>query len=123
MPVLRIKLPNHGEVTHLIAGDRISIGRRPDNTIQILDRSVSGHHAELIATNGHYRLHDLQSTNLCFVEGQPVSDFHLHHSCRISFGTVECEFDATASEVTKKRRSPSHSSKGTWPSYVAKTAS
>ena len=72
MPVLRIKLPNQGEVTHILSGEHISIGRRPDNTIQILDRSVSGHHAELISVNGHYRLHDLQSTNLCFVDGQPV---------------------------------------------------
>ena len=95
MPILRIKLPNQGEVTHVLAGERVTIGRRPDNTIQIVDRSVSGHHAELVPVNGHYRLHDLESTNLSFVEGQPVTDFHLHGSCRLSFGTVECDFDAT----------------------------
>ena len=82
---------------HLLSGDRITIGRRPDNTIQILDRTVSGHHAELIATNGHYRLHDLGSTNLTCVDGQPIIDFHLHRPCRISFGTVECEFSPVAS--------------------------
>ena len=93
MPCIRIKLPdNRGEVTHVLAGERITIGRRPDNTIQIIDRSVSGHHAELVSTNGHYRLHDLGSTNLTFIEGEPVSDFHLHDRCTVSFGTVECEF-------------------------------
>lgn len=102
MPVLRIKLPNHGEVTHVLSGERISIGRRPDNTIQILDRSVSGHHAELIAVNGHYRLHDLKSTNLCFVDGQPVTDYHLHSTCKVAFGTVECEFDEAASEASNE---------------------
>ena len=95
MPILRIKLPNQGEVTHVLSGERVTIGRRPDNTVQIVDRSVSGHHAELVPVNGHYRLHDLESTNLSFVEGQPVTDFHLHGSCRLSFGTVECDFDAT----------------------------
>ena len=93
MPTLRIKLPDQGEITHELAADRITIGRRPDNTIQIIDRSVSAHHAELIAEGGHYRLHDLGSTNLCFVDGSPVSDFHLHQECRVTFGTVECEFD------------------------------
>ena len=93
MPTLRIKLPNHMEVTHQLSGERISIGRRPDNMIQVMDRSVSGHHAEFIAADGHYRLHDLGSTNLTFINGEPVSDFHLHHACPISFGTVECFFD------------------------------
>ncbi len=93
MPVLRIKLPdNKGEIAHVLAGDRITIGRRPDNTIQIIDRTVSGHHAELVAANGHYRLHDLGSTNLTCVDGQPVTDFHLHDACKVSFGTVECDF-------------------------------
>lgn len=104
MPSLRIKLPeNKGEVTHVLAGERITIGRRPDNTIQIIDRTVSGHHAELISTNGHYRLHDLGSTNLTCVDGQPVTDYHLHQSCKVSFGTVECDYtlDATASTSDK----------------------
>jgi CheY-like chemotaxis protein len=93
MPILRIKLPeNKGEITHVLAGERITIGRRPENTIQIIDRTVSAHHAELIATNGHYRLHDLGSTNLTCVDGQPITDFHLHESCKVNFGTIECEY-------------------------------
>lgn len=93
MPVLRIKLPdNKGEITHVLAGDRITVGRRPENTIQIIDRTVSAHHAEFISTAGHYRLHDLGSTNLTCVDGQPITDFHLHQGCRVSFGSVECEF-------------------------------
>ncbi len=84
------------EVTHQLSGERITIGRRPDNTIQISDRSVSGNHAELIAADGHYRLHDLGSTNLTFVDGAPVRDFHLQHASPVSFGTVECFFDPLA---------------------------
>jgi CheY-like chemotaxis protein/prefoldin subunit 5 len=112
MASLRIKHPDdRGELLHLLSGDRITIGRRPDNTIQIMDRTVSGHHAELIATNGHYRLHDLGSTNLTCVDGQPVVDFHLHRPCKVSFGTVECEFSPetargdhrTASEIVPTR--------------------
>lgn len=97
MPTLRIKLPDESEVTHVLMGERISVGRRPDNTIQILDRSVSAHHAELILVDGHYRLHDLASTNFSFVDGTQVTDFHLHNSCKVRFGNIECEFDATPS--------------------------
>ncbi len=98
MPTLRIKLPDQSEATHVLKGERISVGRRPDNTIQIIDRSVSAHHAELILIDGHYRLHDLESTNKSFVEGIPITDFHLHGTCKIGFGNVECEYDATPNE-------------------------
>jgi pSer/pThr/pTyr-binding forkhead associated (FHA) protein len=95
MPTLRIQLPDQSEATYVLTGERITVGRRPDNTIQILDRSVSAHHAELILAGGHYRLHDLQSTNLSFVDGTPVTDYHLRASCRVAFGNVECDYDAT----------------------------
>jgi len=95
MPTLRIKLPDAGETTHVLRGDRITVGRRPDNVVQILDRSVSGYHAELIWEGDHYRLHDLGSTNFCFIEGQQITDFNLRNSCKIGFGNVECEFDSS----------------------------
>lgn len=94
MPTLRIKLPDQSEVTHELSADKVTVGRRPDNTIQIIDRSVSAHHAELVLSDdGHYRLHDLGSTNLSFVDGSPITDYHLRQPCRITFGTIECEFD------------------------------
>ena len=96
MPTLRIKLPNNTETVHQLSGDTITVGREPDNTIQIKDRVVSAHHAEIIAADGHYRLHDLGSTNLTFVDGEPVTDFHLHGKCKIVFGTVECFYDPLA---------------------------
>lgn len=95
MPTLRIQLPDSGEATYVLTGERITVGRRPDNTIQILDRSVSAHHAEFLLVGDYYRLHDLQSTNLSFVEGTPVTDFHLRSSCKVTFGNIECAFDAT----------------------------
>src|SRR5580704_118107 len=93
MPLLRIHLPETGEVTHELSGARITVGRRPDNTIQIIDRSVSAHHAEFLFVDGHYRLHDLESTNLTFVDGAAVTDYHLLASTKLAFGTVQCEFD------------------------------
>ncbi len=97
MPTLRVLTPDQAEAVYVLTGERVTVGRRPDNTIQIIDRSVSAHHAEFLLVDGHYRLHDLQSTNLTFVEGNQISDYHLHGSCKIGFGNVECEFDSAAS--------------------------
>ena len=98
MPTIRVLLPGSPEAKYVLKGDKVTVGRRPDNTIQIIDRSVSAHHAEFLLTDDHYRLHDLGSTNLTFVDGQQVSDFHLHSNCKVTFGTVVCEFDASPSE-------------------------
>lgn len=99
MPTLRIMMADGTEVTHTLRGDRVTIGRRPDNTIQILDRSVSGYHAELIHEGDHYRLHDLGSTNLSFVEGDAVMDFHLHEACKLGFGNIQAQYDAAGMDA------------------------
>ncbi len=111
MPTLRIKMPDQTEVTHVLKGELITVGRRPDNTIQILDRSVSAHHAQLLFENDHYRLHDLESTNLSFVEGSQVTDFHLHNSCKITFGNIECDYDASAAEPEEPKLTPAQMEK------------
>jgi CheY-like chemotaxis protein len=104
MPILRIKLPDRPvDVTHVLEGERITVGRGPDNTIQINDRTVSKHHAELLAVHGHYRLHDLDATNRTCVDGQPVTDFHLLENCQVLFGTVEAEFSPEMPTEQDKR--------------------
>ena len=101
MPTLRIHHPETGAVTHELSGNRITVGRRPDNTIQIIDRSVSAHHAEFIFVDGHYRLHDLGSTNLTFVDGAAITDYHLLGNTKLAFGTVQCEFDNSTTLETR----------------------
>ena len=97
MASIRIPFPEKDEPgVVLLQGPCVTVGRLPFNTLQIIDRTVSGFHAEFIQDNGHYRLHDRGSTNGTFVNGEPVTDFHLREACKISFGTIECEFDPAA---------------------------
>jgi len=93
MPCLRIRIPGRGETMHVVSGERVTVGRHPRNAIQILDPSVSAFHAELLATEGHYRVRDLQSTNCTFVGGQAVVEQRLSGRCTIAFGNVECDYD------------------------------
>jgi pSer/pThr/pTyr-binding forkhead associated (FHA) protein len=93
MASLRLTFPEKDQPTVIaLTGARLTIGRLPFNTIQIIDRTVSGFHAELINEHGHYRLHDRGSSNGTYVNGQRVSDFHLNEACTIGFGTVEAHF-------------------------------
>jgi hypothetical protein len=93
MPSLRISFPEkESPAVVVLQGRRITIGRLPQNTIQIRDRTISGYHAELIEEGDHYRLRDVDATNGILVNGEPVTDFHLREACKVSFGGVECEF-------------------------------
>lgn len=91
MASLKISFPEGGKWI-LLRGTHISVGRFPDNTIQIQDRTVSAYHFELYLENDHYRLHDSGSTNGVVIEGRRVQDYHLRVECRIMVGTVLCEF-------------------------------
>jgi pSer/pThr/pTyr-binding forkhead associated (FHA) protein len=103
MASLRLTFPEKDEPTVIaLTGARLTIGRLPFNTIQIIDRTVSGFHAELISEHGHYRLHDRGSSNGTFVNGQKVADFHLSEPCTITFGTVEAQFSPEAVAVTEE---------------------
>jgi hypothetical protein len=93
MPSLRISFPEKESPSVVVLrGRRITIGRLPQNTIQILDRTISAHHAELIEEEDHYRLHDLEATNGILVNGEPVTDYHLLEACKVTLGGVECDF-------------------------------
>ena len=74
MASIRIPFPEQPEPSIVaLTGARITIGRLPFNTVQIIDRIISGFHAELILENGHYRLHDRGSTNGTLLNGIKIS--------------------------------------------------
>jgi predicted component of type VI protein secretion system len=95
MPKLSLFL-EEGRVSHELSEDPISIGRGPDNLIQILDPSVSGRHAQLVLVEERYQLQDLGSTNGTRVNGETVTEIFLREGDRIRFGKVEARFERDA---------------------------
>lgn len=94
MASLRLKFPEKEEPSVIVlTGSRVTLGRLPLNTIQVVDRTLSGFHAEFVLEEDHYRLHDRGSTNGTFVNGESVTDFHLREACKVGFGALECEFN------------------------------
>ncbi len=101
MPALRIKHPTLGIITHVLRSERVTIGRADDNSIRIPHPSIGKYHAEIVATDGEFRLHSIRSTHPCLVDGVPATNHELLHGCQISFGAVECEFDAHATTTAR----------------------
>lgn len=82
-----------GEVVPILvdaaAGGVFTVGRRPGNSLQVTDGSVSGKHAEIVVSAGGVTVRDLGSTNGTLVGGQKVSESGLQHLGQFSLGAVE----------------------------------
>lgn len=95
---LRFESGERAGETIPIQGQGFTIGRRPGNALQILDNSVSGHHAEIVIDGEGARVEDLGSTNGTKVRGERVKENRLVPGDRVHFGAVEMVFlDAAAS--------------------------
>ena len=69
--------------------ERITIGRKPDNDIQIDNLAVSGKHALIITILDDSFLEDLGSTNGTYVNGRRVTRAVLVAGDRLMVGRVE----------------------------------
>ena len=70
-----------------------TIGRHPDNTIQILDRIISKEHAQIQrASDGRYLLRDLKSLNGTFMRGERVADHYLNDGDEFTMGSTRIVF-------------------------------
>jgi hypothetical protein len=89
-PVYGVPRLDFGMVSVALRPERTTVGRAPDNVIQLAHSSVSSHHAELIETEDGILLRDLHSTNGTTHHGAPVSETIVSAGARIRFGDVEC---------------------------------
>lgn len=65
---------------------RIALGRHDANDLQLVSRTVSNFHAEVIHDEGRLVLRDLESTNGTFVNDQRVDEIELKPGDRIRLG-------------------------------------
>lgn len=74
-------------------GALTALGRHPENTVEIPDRSVSKFHAQIQRTHdGRYILQDLGSRNGTYVAGQRVERYDLGDGDELVLGTVRFRF-------------------------------
>lgn len=72
-----------------ISASGFTIGRRPGNSLQVLDNSVSGRHAEFLIDDQGVTLRDLDSTNGTRVGELRVIEQRITHGDHLFLGTVE----------------------------------
>lgn len=90
----RITVQGEGTPTEweLKAGT-VTIGRKPDNDVQLDDPTVSAHHAKIVTYFQSSYIQDLDSTNGTFVNGRRVRMHTLHAGDRVNVGKFELMFD------------------------------
>ncbi len=78
--------------------ERLSIGRKPHNDIQIDNLAISGEHAVIVTILNDSFLEDLNSTNGTLVNGQPIKKHILRNNDIVELGKYRLKFMAGESE-------------------------
>src|SRR5207248_9663951 len=82
--------------THELKVDKTTIGRVEDNTFQIAEPSVSSHHCEILLRGPEVVVHDLNSTNGTFINGEKVSESVLKPGQVLRLGQIEMRLETEA---------------------------
>lgn len=72
--------------------ERITMGRKPHNDIQIDNLAISGEHAVIITLLNDSFLEDLNSTNGTYVNGQPVKKHFLQNGDVVELGKYRLKY-------------------------------
>lgn len=70
----------------------MTIGRKPDNDIQIDNLAVSGHHAQIITILNDSFLEDLNSTNGTYVNSKLIKKHALKDSDQVTIGKHQLKY-------------------------------
>jgi len=101
--VIKVTSGNDSGKTVTIAEDtRITLGRKPENTVSVSDIKVSGVHAEIVFSNGKPLLRDLGSANGTFLGENEVNEIFLSSGTKFSLGETGFTFLMTGGAAVKK---------------------
>jgi pSer/pThr/pTyr-binding forkhead associated (FHA) protein len=81
--------------------DKTTIGRVDDNTFPIVEPSVSSHHCEILLRGADVVVHDLNSTNGTFINGDQITgEAVLKPGQILKLGQIELKLEAEGAPVT-----------------------
>lgn len=89
--------------THELKADKTTIGRVEDNMFQIAEASVSSHHCEVLLRGNDVIVHDLNSTNGTYINGDKVSESPLKPGQILRLGQVEMRLETDAPPAAPKK--------------------
>ena len=91
MPRLTIISPEGRQEADLLPHN--TLGRHPNNTVQVLDRIVSKEHCHVDLADGRWMLRDLGSLNGTYINGERVGVRALNPGDEITLGATRILFD------------------------------
>jgi len=105
MPGLYLKFGEQVIREVLLTQGVVTIGRQPDNLIQIDNPAVSGHHARVYWKDGQYVLEDLESFNGTYLNNRRIGEAVLADRDVIAIGKHTVIFYEQGSDEPVKHRS------------------
>jgi pSer/pThr/pTyr-binding forkhead associated (FHA) protein len=79
--------------SHELKVDKTTIGRVDDNTFPIVEASVSSHHCEILLRGADVIVHDLNSTNGTFINGEKITESVLKPGQTLRLGQIELRLE------------------------------
>jgi len=92
--------------SHELKVDKTTIGRVDDNTFPIAEASVSSHHCEVLLRGTDVVIHDLNSTNGTFINGEKITESVLKPGQTLRLGQVELRLETEGSAATSSAPAP-----------------
>jgi len=89
MPTLIVRAGDDGDRSIELTPGLNTLGRSSSNDFPIEHPSVSDHHCVISVTGRTLTIRDLDSTNGCFVDGQPIKEANLYEGQTLHLGEVE----------------------------------
>ena len=89
-----------------------TLGRHPNNTVQVLDRIVSKEHCHVDQVDGRWVLRDLGSLNGTYVNGERVGERGLNPGDEITLGATRILFDGEGALRTGRPIPPGYGLSG-----------
>jgi pSer/pThr/pTyr-binding forkhead associated (FHA) protein len=105
-----------------LSGGVVTIGRQPDNLLQIDNAIVSGHHARIFWENNHYVLEDNESFNGTYLNNRSVSRAVLSDGDVIVIGKHRIEFHSEVGKRDVSSFSATQDRSKGWQAQVEKAA-
>ncbi len=88
---LLIRVDGDSEVVHVL-GRKTTVGRTPDNDLQIDAKFISRNHAVILAGPNHTIIEDLNSTNGVAVNGKRIARHSLRDGDAVAIGKTTFRF-------------------------------
>jgi pSer/pThr/pTyr-binding forkhead associated (FHA) protein len=93
VPMLRVFAGSNPVSSHVLDDKPFTIGRRPENSLQLAVGAVSQRHARITREDGEFVLSDLGSSNGTLVNGQRIGAVILHGGEEIRIGPYRLSFE------------------------------